>query len=179
MQPSVYKLLSFLFLASIIISSCDTTDPFRIPPPDFSTVPPAFSIEGEEPVVVEPGVTAYVLEEGTGSSTVTVRDQISMVITLRTLEDEIIFSTFSSGRTDPVTVSVGGIQLTPQVFTYSVALAYTPGLRKGLVGMKEGEVRTLIVEPSQGFGDMPSGAVNSQYRESTLQYDIEITRIAN
>jgi FKBP-type peptidyl-prolyl cis-trans isomerase len=45
--------------------------------------------------------------------------------------------------------------------------------------MREGEVRTLIVEPEQGFGNIASGALNAQYRESTLQYDIELTAVAN
>ncbi|TVR28740.1 MAG: hypothetical protein EA390_11250 [Balneolaceae bacterium] len=179
MQPTVLKLFTLLLGFLFIFTSCDTTDPFSFPPPDFSTVPDPFDFSDAESFEVEDGVTAYILQEGTGDFSVTVRDQITMFITLRTMEGDIIFSSFNDGRTSPVTVTVGNIVPDPRVFQYSPALSYTDGLRKGLVGMKIGEVRTLIVSPEKGFKDLPSSSVNAQYRESTLQYDIQVSEISN
>jgi FKBP-type peptidyl-prolyl cis-trans isomerase len=179
MHTSVFKSVLALTALLFVLSSCDTTDPFSIPPPDFSTVPEAFDITGIQPIEIENGIEAYILEEGTGQTTLTVRDQVSLFMTLRTTDGEIIYSTFNDGRTDPVTITVGNVQMNPNVFNYSVSLSYTSGLRKGLVGMQEGESRTLIVSPDQGFGNLSEGALNYQYRNSTLQYDIKVQRIAN
>jgi FKBP-type peptidyl-prolyl cis-trans isomerase len=179
MQSTVLKSFTVLLLSLFILSSCDTTDPFSFPPPDFSTVPEPFDFSNAESVVVEEGIETYTLEEGSGQFTVTQRDQVTMFITLRTMEGEIIFSTFNDSRTDPVTVTVGTIEIDPRVFQYSVALSYTEGLRKGLVGMKQGEQRTIVVSPEKGFRGLPSSSANGRFRESTLQYDILVTRISN
>lgn len=178
MQSTVFKSVSFLILSLFVISSCDTTDPFTIPPPDFSTVPDAFDYSSLEPVEVEEGILAYIHEEGTGNASVTLRDEVSVEMSLRTLDGEIIYSSFYNGFVDPITLTVGAISLNPQIFSYSVGLSYTEGLKRGLIGMKEGEVRTLIVSPEKGYADMPSSAVNGQYQETTLQYDIKLVRIS-
>lgn len=179
MRTSLFKAFSVLIVTSFALSACDTTDPFRIPPPDFSTVPDAFDISGIEPIEIEEGVDAYILEEGEGDFEVTIRDNISVFITLRTTDGEIIFSSFNDERTSPTNIGVGNIQLNPNVFQYSVFLAYTPGLRAGILGMKEGEVRTLIVSPEKGFGGLPENATNSRFRDATLQYDLELVFISN
>ncbi len=179
--------LSFLSLVSVLlfITSCDTTDPFQIPPPDFSTVPPAWDYTVVEGFDIEPGLTAYILEESQNQFRVTQRDLVSVRFTLRAIgedhgpDGEIIFSTFNNDNTSPISISVNSINLSTQIFRYSVALAYTDGFRKGIIGMREGEERTLIVQPEQGYADLPEGSVNSQYRESTLQYDIELRRLTN
>lgn len=185
MRSSFLKIVSSLLLALFILSSCNTTDPFEIPPPDFSTVPPAWEFSELEPVEIEDGLTAYIQEESNRNFVVTQRDQVSMRLTLRAIggehgeDGEIIFSTFNNANTSAITLTVSSIQLSTQIFNYTVALAYTPGFKKGIIGMREGEERTLIVAPEQGYADLPGGSVNSQYRESTLQYDIELTRITN
>lgn len=179
MNLSVFKILLPSFLLAFVIISCDTTDPFEIPEPDFSTVPAAWDFNGFEAIEIEEGLTAYILQEGEGSNTVTVRDQISAFITLRTTDGDIIYSTFNDGINDPAIFSVGNIQLDRNIFQYSLNLAYTNGFRKGLIGMQEGEQRTLIVSPELGFQALSSSALQGQYRESTLQYDIEVVEIRN
>lgn len=179
MQLSVLKSLFALF-AIIILSSCDTTDPFSFEPPDFSTVPPAFDYNEAETFTVEPGIEVYVLEEGSGPFSVTQRDQISFVVTLRTLEGDIIYSSFSDGNTLPVTNQrVDQIRLANGIINpRSPLLLYSSGLRKGLTGMKVGEIRTIIVSPIQGYADVTAG-LTAEYSESTLQYDLELTNIVN
>lgn len=178
MKYSVLKVLLPLTLIFFAGISCDTTDPFSLPDPDFSTVPEPFDYSSAEAEEIEEGITVYVLEEGSGQFSVDARDQISVHVTLRTMDGEIIYSTYNDGRTDPVAVTVGNIALNPNVFQYSISLAYTEGFKKGLLGMKQGEKRTVIVSPEKGFGDLPEGAVNSQHRDQTLQYDIRVSQIA-
>lgn len=179
MQLSVLKLLPAI-LAIFILSSCDTTDPFSFEPPDFSTVPAAFDYNEVEPTTIEPGIDVYVLEEGTGLFSVTQRDQISFLVTLRTLEGDIIYSSFSDGNSLPITNQrVDQVRLSNGIINpRSPLLIYTAGLRKGLTGMKVGEIRTIIVSPEQGYEDVTAG-LTAEYSESTLQYDIELTNIVN
>ena len=179
MYTSVFKSL-LAFAAIIFLSSCDTTDPFSFEPPDFSTVPPAFDYSGIEPIIIEEGIEAYVIEEGTGPFSVTQRDQISFLVTLRTLDGDIIYSSFSNGNALPVTNQrVDQIRRPNAIINpRSPQLLYTSGLRKGLTGMKVGEFRTLIVSPEQGFAGITAG-ITAEYSDDTLQYDIELTNIVN
>ncbi len=179
MQIRFTNVLIALAVISLALAACDTTDPFRIPPPDFSTVPEALDITGLDPIEIEEGVEAYIHNEGEGDFEVTIRDNISVFLTLRTTEGEIIYSSFNDGRTSPTSIGVGNIQLNANIFQYSVFLAFTPGLRSGILGMKEGETRTLIVSPERGFRGLPDNTTNSRFRDSSLQYDIELVSIAN
>ncbi|PKD44758.1 FKBP-type peptidyl-prolyl cis-trans isomerase [Rhodohalobacter barkolensis] len=177
MKFSSFKISIILAVSLFAIISCDTNDPFNIPPPDFSTVPDAYDYEDLEPIDIEEGITAYIHEEGDGVGTVTIRDDLLLFITLRTLDGDIIYSTYNDASVEPTTVRVGNIQLNPSVFNYSIQLTYTYGMRQGLIGMEEGERRTLIVQPEQGFADLPDGAANSEYKESVLQYDVIVLDI--
>ncbi len=174
------RFISILFISIItgaIFVSCSTDDPFRIPPPNFDSVPPPQSIAGMTPVQIEPGVEAYIHEEGYGEFFVTNRDNVEAFVTLRTDDGTIIFSSFANNRQEPSLVSMrfaGSIQ---NDFNFSVSLAYSPGFKAGLLGMKLGESRTLVVSPEKGFGSAPSGFVNAQYRENTLYYEVRISRI--
>lgn len=168
---------SLTVLTGIVLISCSTEDPFRIPPPNFDSVPPAQSIEGMTPVQIEPGVEAYIHEEGYGEFFVTNRDNVEAYVTLRTDDGTIIFSSFANNRQEPSLVSMrfaGSIQ---NDFNFSVSLAYSPGFKAGLLGMKLGESRTLVVSPEKGFGSAPAGFVNAQYSENTLFYEVRISRI--
>jgi hypothetical protein len=174
-KATVQILLFSLIL--MLLSACDTEDPFSIPPPDFSTVPEAYDTSGIEPEVIDEGVTIYVHEEGAQNFFVTPRDEVRAYITMRTQDGDIIYSSFANGGTLPVSiamVSAGNLQ---SVFQYSVLLAYTPGLKIGLLGMADGEQRTIVVEPEQGFGDVSDSNANTAYREDTLVYDILVSEI--
>ncbi len=177
MIQSRISVLSLLLLLFTVLISCDTEDPFSIPPPDFSTVPEPYDTSNVESVDLREGVKAYLHEEGYGQFEVSPRDQVALFMTLRTDEGEIIYSTFSSERTNPVTVTMSVAGETQQVLDYSIIMTYTPGLKIGLLGMKVGERRTLVVPPEEGFQDLPEGHTNYQYRDNTLIYDIRISGI--
>lgn len=177
MIQSRISVLSLLLILFAILISCDTEDPFSIPPPDFSTVPEPYDTTNVESVDLRDGVKAYLHEEGYGPFEVSPRDQVSLFMSLRTDEGEIIYSTFSSERTNPVTVSMSVVGENQQVLDYSIIMTYAPGLKIGLLGMKAGERRTLIVPPEQGFQDLPEGHANYKYKDNTLIYDIRISGI--
>ncbi len=167
-------------LFSLFIVSCNSDDPFDIPPPDFSTVPDAYEIENLPTQEIEPGVEKIIHEEGLTAFEVTARDEVSVFLTLRTEGGEIIYSSFANNNESPAGLSVresGNIQNIVDIRQYSILIAYSPGLKSGLLGMKEGEKRTLIVSPEKGFGNAPSGLYISQFKDDTLIYDIKVSRI--
>lgn len=177
MHKVLLKNLSILLALFIVTVSCNTSDPFEIPPPNFDSVPPQESIAGISPIFIEEGVTAYIHEEGNEEFFVTVRDDIQAFITLRTDEGDIIYSSFQNNRDEPSIISLRSAGDFQNDFTYSVAQTFTPGLKSGLIGMQQGEFRTLIVSPEKGYKNIPSGALLSQYRENTLVYEIRVTRV--
>jgi hypothetical protein len=170
-------LILLFSLVLTLISACDTEDPFSIPPPDFSTVPEAYDISNIEPEVIDEGITIYVHEEGGQNFFVTPRDEVVAYITLRTTNGDIIYSSFANGRTSPVPIGMVNAGNLQSVFQYSVLLAYTPGLKTGLLGMADGEQRTIVVEPEQGFGDVSDNNANTAFRDDTLVYDVLISEI--
>ena len=157
--------------------SCSTEDPFRIPPPNLDTVPPAQSIQGMTAVQIEPGVEAYIHDEGYGDFFVTTRDNVQAYVTLRTDEGKIIYSSFANNRQDPSIIAMRFAGEIQNDFNFNVSLAYSPGFKAGLLGMKLGESRTLVVSPEKGFGSAPPGFGNAQYSENTLFYEVRISRI--
>lgn len=177
MYKEFSKALLILLSLFIVIVSCNTTNPFEIPPPNFDSVPPATSIAGITPLLIEEGVTAYIHEEGTEDFYVTVIDEVQAFITLRTDEGEIIFSSFQNDRSDPSIISLQFAGDFQNDFTYSVAQTFTPGLKRGLLGMQLGEFRTLVVSPEMGFKNIPTGFLMSEYSDNTLIYEIRISRI--
>ncbi|MDZ7719368.1 MAG: FKBP-type peptidyl-prolyl cis-trans isomerase [Balneolaceae bacterium] len=171
---SILALLSLLFALFI---SCDTEDPFSIPPPDFSTVPEPYDTANVESVELREGVKVYILDEGYGEFSVSPRDQVSVFISLRTDEGKVIYSSFSSDRTNPVTVTMSVAGETQLIQNYRLEMAYTPGFKIGLLGMKEGERRTIVVPPEQGYQGLREGHPNYQYRNNTLIYDVRVSAI--
>lgn len=178
LQSLVKHVIVFSILFTVVVS-CDTEDPFSFPPPNFSTVPEAYDTNGIELEEIDEGVSAYIHDEGEGPFYVTTLDEVSVYITLRTTDDDIIYSSFVNENTTPVTVGMvnaGTIQNLSEFSSFSVLYAYSPGLKKGLLGMKEGEKRTIIVEPEQGLANTPEGHPNYEYRESTLIYDVLVSQ---
>ncbi|WP_234572137.1 FKBP-type peptidyl-prolyl cis-trans isomerase [Rhodohalobacter sp. 614A] len=179
MQLSRISILSIFLFLFIIVVSCDTSDPYRFEPPDYSTVPEAFDTTNVESVDIYEGVKVYLHEEGFGPFEVNHISSINAYLTLRTESGAVIFSTFADGQSSPVNISIansdgqGIIVQNP----YDIFVTHTPGFQRGLLGMKDGEKRTIVVSPDQGFKAVPSNNRTSQYVEETLIYDILITDI--
>lgn len=165
--------LLFLFL----LFGCTTDSGFNIQEPTFDSVPEPFTIGDTEEEPVVDGVSKYVIEEGNGEDRVVIRDQIAFYLTLRTMDGTIIYSSYQNNNTSPIQATIQNIS-TPRppslVRSFTFDRARTDGLRKGLIGMREGEKRVIIVPPSQGFEPIGSGSINEQYRDETLRYDVEL-----
>lgn len=183
MQPFRFSAYFFALFSFVILTSCDTSDPFRVEPPDFSTVPDPYDTSNVDAVTIEEGVKAYFHEDGYGEFQVTLRDQVGVYLTLRTQTGEILYSTFSNDRKSPVVVNMSIADgLNPNIHQSifdknTILLTYTPGFKKALLNRKPGERFTLVVSPEEGFQTIPRNAVNNLYRDETLIYNIRISSV--
>jgi len=176
MKKTSFVTLFLLGSLLILISGCTTDSGFSLQEPTFDSVPAPFDISEAEEEPVQDGITKYIVEEGRGVDRVVIRDNISLFVTLRNMDGTIIYSSYQNDRVTPNQVSVQNINLR-FAQNFNIERSFSEGLRKGLIGMKEGEKRVLIVPPSQGFQNMQSGSLNAQFREDTLRYDIELDAI--
>lgn len=178
MKRKSISLLLVLPLLVFIIYGCSTDSGRSIQEPTFENVEEKMlSIEGIEPEPVQDGIVKYIVEEGTGEFQVVNRDNVMLFITVTTQDEgTFIYSTYQNNSTSPVGINVAGVHPYDRP-TFNVQRAYSNGLRKGLIGMKEGEKRVLIVPPSEGFENIPGGTFNEAYRNDTLRYDIELEEI--
>lgn len=157
-MTSLRNLFPFLFLIvfTISFSACDD-DPFEI---DYSSAPPPFDIENAERVETESGLVYYIVEEGGGAFEVKLRDQVAVYYTgRRESNGEIFDSSYRNGNPSPT------------VFNSLDNLI--EGFKEGLIGMKEGGKRVLIIPPELGYGD----SERSSLKDDTLRFDIELDEI--
>lgn len=131
---------------------------------DYSTVPEAYSISGVERIETESGLAYHVIEEGSGQLEVNPRDQIDIYYTKRVRNNlkKIISSSFANGVTQPVSSAVTGSRIIAE-----------EGFREGVLGMKEGEIRVLIVPPSLAYGSNP----RSPYVSDSIWIEVQIDEI--
>jgi len=167
MNSSVRHFLFIVVTSVFLYTGCDDpTNPiFR--ETDFSTVPDPIDTSQYERIELENGLSYYVVETGDTDSQWAVqgRDGVRIFLTLRLEDGTILQSTYANGRTTPEDVSVSGLP--------------TEGLREGIIGMKEGETRVIIVPPNLGYGNAGQGSQFYQFREETLTYEVEMISILN
>ena len=166
-----------LFCApALLLNACDDNSIG----PDFSAAPPPFDrSEAISDTTIEGGTQIFVLEEGAGLFNVISRDQIQVRYTGRTAEGEIFFTSY---RQDSPTGNTAILRnLTPVQSGNTRPLV--EGLRKGLLGMKEGEKRIIEVPPSMGYNETyvrKTGQVGQNgvtLTDKTLIYDVELVTI--
>lgn len=149
---------SFFALLIFITLSCANDDPFLFED-DYSTVPDAYSTTGITPDTLDSGLIIYEIAEGDTSNPVSVgpRDEVSVYYTGRKTNGDIFDSTFKNGLTRPTQYPVVG---------------FVDGFTEGMLGMKEGGKRVLVIPPSLGY----EGTSNA-LRNDTLVFDIELEGI--
>lgn len=167
MKLSLRHFLLIVISSTFLYIGCDDpTNPiFR--ETDFSTVPDPLDTNQAERIELENGLNYYIVETGDedGQWEVQGRDGVRIFLTLRLEDGTILQSTYANGRTSPEDVSVSGLS--------------TEGLREGVLGMKEGESRVIIVPPGLGYGNASQGSQFYQFREETLTYEVELVAILN
>tara|TARA_R110000868_G_scaffold37111_10_gene131543 strand:+ start:30716 stop:31201 length:486 start_codon:yes stop_codon:yes gene_type:complete len=153
-------LIDFLFItfSILFLSACNNnnSNPFVA---DYSDAPPLPDTSSAiSKVTFESGLIYYLIEEGNPESfDVVFRDDIIAYYTTRLEDEEIIGSSYINGSTSPVRVNNVGDQST---------INYVgSGFAEGVIGMKEGERRVLVI-PSE---------INST--SETLIFDIDLVTI--
>ena len=161
-----------IFLSLFFLQSCGE-DPTG---PDFSTVPAPFDTTSAiSSTFTEDGLKVYQIQEGFGAFEVVSRDQIRVRFTGRTADGRIFDSSYSNGSTSPATFR----NLTPIPIsgTFSQISPLIDGFRRGILGMKEGEKRTVFIPPALGYGESQEGTNGFDLRNDTLIFDIELVEI--
>lgn len=154
-----FILSSFLSLCiiGIILTGCgdDSTGPT---PPDFSTVPESYDTTGAEKVEQDNGLVYYIIEEGSGPFEVVARDRIEIYYTGRIESTGDVFdSSYKDGSTEP------------NVFSVPSAVK---GFKQGVIGMKIGGKRKIIVPPELGYQ-----SEQHELHGKTLIYDLKLADI--
>ncbi len=167
--------LLFSLLAGLIFTQgCDDTSTG----PDFSNVPPPYErSEAISDSTIEDGLKYFVIEEGAGPFEVVPPDAILVKYTGRTTEGIIFDSSFRS-ETDQTFLFQN---LTPNVkFVGNRSVQpLIEGLRKGVLGMQEGEKRIIEIPPAFGYSDSRRGTNGFDLRGDTLIYNVELVSIQN
>lgn len=167
-----FKHLALIFLSLFLLQSCGE-DPTG---PDFSTVPaPYDTTAAVNTTITDDGLKIYEIAEGYGAFDVVSRDQVRLRYTGRTADGRIFDSSYSNGSTTPTTfrnlttttITTGFNQISPLI----------DGFRRGILGMQEGEKRTVVIPPELGYGESQEGTNGFDLRNDTLVFDIELVEI--
>lgn len=164
----------FLALALLFIQSCGE-DPSG---PDFSTVPPPYdTTQAINTITSDNGLVIYQIQEGYSAFEATSRDQVRLRFTGRTEDGRIFDSSYADGFTTPRTFS--NLNPVPISGGFGPISPLIDGFRLGVLGMKEGEKRTVVIPPELGYGESQEGTNGYDLREETLIFDIELVEIIN
>lgn len=143
---------------------------------DFSDAPAPFdTTQAVNKTTTDDGLIIYVIEEGAGPFEVVVNDEVEVLFTGRTKDGTIFDSSYRNGSTVPSIFrnltpvnKPAGARAIPKLIE---------GFRRGILGMKIGERRTIIIPPSLGYGDSQDGTNGFNLRKDTLIFDIELDNI--
>ncbi|SMO76110.1 FKBP-type peptidyl-prolyl cis-trans isomerase [Fodinibius sediminis] len=176
-KKSTFLFLTPLLLAIFLVQACgDGPSYYRqvelTPPEPYDTA------QAVDDTTTDDGLTIYVLEEGEGrpEKTVTARDQVYVRYTGRTEDGKAFDSSYKNGSESPAILQ----NLTPVPKTSANGQTINPlidGFRRGLLGMAEGEKRTLVIPPELGYGDPDKNYSGSDLEDKTLRFDIELVEI--
>lgn len=156
-SSSIKSLLGLGFLlATFLLAGCQDNGTNST---DFSNVPPAFDTTGVNATSLNNGLEYYQVADGSGPYEVSERDFVAVYYTLRLKSTgEVYDSSYKNGNDTPAT-----FQLASTI----------PGFAQGMVGMKPGGKRAIIVPPELGYTN-PSNPLYGK----TLVYDVELDYIS-
>lgn len=154
--------LAAIFMA-VMLGGCGK-NPFQ---PDYSLVPAPYDTTGAPRTQLSDGLAYYTVDPGYGPFKVVPNDAtvgVQIQYTARDKKGNILSSSYEKRQY--------GL---PFVYDLSVNLSnstnviYTQGFREGVLGMHQGEKRTIVVPPSLGY----AGSGNSLAND-TLYYDVKL-----
>ena len=150
------KLSNSLFALILLFTiSCAGDNPYFFED-DFSTVPDAFSTAGITPVTTETGLIIYTLKVGNNVEAGR-RDVVTVFYTGRKTNGEVFDSSFKNDQISATQFNVANL---------------IDGFTEGLIGMKEGGKKVLVIPPNLAY----EGTTNI-LRNDTLVFDIELETI--
>lgn len=174
-SPNSRHLISLFFtvVLAVVFTSCGDGD--TLFEPDYNQVPsPNDTTQAVETITDEDGLKIYIMEEGGGEFTVNERDEVAIRYTIWLESDNEVFdSSYESGSTQPLTASMSQRAYVTRVSSQPRQM--TDGFYRGLLGMKEGEERTIVVPPNLGYGENE----NSSLSDETLIIDVELVEIVD
>lgn len=169
-----FKPFLFLVLTLFVVQACGE-DPSG---PDYSTVPPPYdTTQAINTITSDDGLIIYQIQEGYGAFEATSRDQVRLRFTGRTEDGRVFDSSYANGFTTPRTFS--NLNPVPISGGFGPISPLIDGFRRGILGMIEGEKRTIVVPPELGYGESREGTNGFDLREETLIFDIELVEIIN
>lgn len=175
---STFFQLAIIISALVLFQACgDSPTRHRL----VYTPPAPYDIsKADSSYTTDDGLQIYIIEEGYGPYTVTSRDRLSAYYTGRIIKNgeigEVFESTYRNGSASPGILR----NLTPTPISSSSGRTISPlieGFRRGLIGMKEGEKRVIVIPPSLGYGDSQKGTNGFDLRNDTLRFDVKIDAI--
>lgn len=156
----VSKAIALVFLF-VLISSCDDQgNPYV---EDWRNAPEPFDVTGINPFIREDGLKIYEITTGSGPFEIMERDIITVEYTGRTRNGRVFISTFS--RQGSTTQDLNLNSRTSDGFVLP-----NEGFRDGIIGMRTGGVRRIVVPPNLGYGNRP----NHPQAKDTLFYDVRV-----
>lgn len=123
---------------------------------DFTTVPDPFSTAGITPVTTESGLVIYTLKVGNNIEAGR-RDVVRVFYTGRKTNGEVFDSSFKNAQTSSTQFNVANL---------------VDGFTEGLIGMKEGGKKVLVIPPKLAYE-----GTSNVLRNDTLVFDIELETI--
>lgn len=179
------SLFVILFLGAFFTQSCEENNTFEL---NFDDAPDPFDTsQAMRDTTIGDGTTIYFFGGGEGPFEVVSKDEIVVEITGRTEEGRIFDSSFNNRSAVNQRQLVN---LTPNSKTVvgpngrpSSVSPLIEGLRKGLLGMKEGEIRTIVIPPEMGYTPQYINKVGQvgkngfDLRDETITYDVELVSI--
>lgn len=168
-----------LICAVLLVQSC-ADNPYDI---DFKASPDPFDTTSAVRNFTLPnGTRVYVIEEGGGPFEVVSRDAINIRFTARIPNGKIFDGSYDNrGVADQPRTFRNLLPTSKRVQTAygtSVVDPLVEGLRKGLLGMKEGEQRTIVVPPEMGYTTEDYRQYGVKIGRKTLIYDVELVSIS-
>lgn len=146
--------------------------------PDFTSVPPPYdTTNAVNTITSDDGLIIYQIQEGYGAFEAVSRDQVRARFTGRTADGRVFDSSYANDFTTPRTFA----NLTPVPISGGISQVspLIEGFRRGILGMKEGEKRTVVIPPELGYGGSQEGTNGFDLRNETLIFDIELVEIIN
>lgn len=165
------SLVIIILFAAILMQSCSDDNIFNL---NFDDAPAPFDTsQAVRNSTIAGNIKIFILEEGEGPFDVVSKDAILVEFTGRTESGQIFDSSFNNRSPSTSRVLAN---LTPNAIPgrNGPISPLVEGFRKGLLGMKEGEIRTIIVPPDMGYDDSRPGTNGFDLRDETLTYDVEL-----